>query len=479
MNAPEVLWPPDEKVKLIGALSRPEVLGVGIAFGVFGSGIAIGQPIGASVAAIPVLAWTMLSWRGVPIRTRVVARLRWLVRRDKAWSAPIRNERGTHRCLQGITLHLATDPAGHGAIGVVEAPGGAYTVVMPADCSSLAFLPPAGQAERFDSWGDLLGGLCVEPGSSLTAERIAWTDIHRASDPTALVRYHRDRGVDGPASDDYAHYVSGFGAISSSHHVMLAVTITRAGCLRLARQQGFAGRAGDVMLAAAVAVGRQVGQELTQRGFTIGGMLSPAELGRMIVEAGDPFETRREETSAKERFAMPERTGPNQTTIERHQLAIDSAYHRVFSIAWPRTKVDADWLWKPLGMDGPKVVTVVFEPIAPSRADARREALTTRAASNNSMIAISRGRVRTTDRRKTQALQSAEQAVAAGHQELDGYGLIVVSARTPEDLNRRCQMLRQKLRESGRAGVRELTGLHDFGFAAALPLGVYVKPSVE
>ena len=79
--------------------------------------------------------------------------------------------------------------------------------------------------------------------------------------------------------------MSGFGAISSSHHVMLAVTITRPGCLRLARQQGFAGRAADVMLAAAVAVGRQVGQELTQRGFTIAGMLSPAELGRMIVEA--------------------------------------------------------------------------------------------------------------------------------------------------------------------------------------------------
>ena len=233
------------------------------------------------------------------------------------------------------------------------------------------------------------------------------------------------------------------------------------------------------MLAAAVAVGRQVGQELTQRGFTVGPMLSPAELGRMIVQAGDPFETRREDTSPRERFALPERSGPNHTTVERHHLAIDGAYHRVFSIAWPRTQVDADWLWKPLGMEGPKVVTVVFEPVAPSRADARREALTTRATSNNSMIAISRGRIRTTDRRKTQALHSAEQAVAAGHQELDGYGLIVVSARTPQDLNRRCQMLRQKLRETGRAGVRELTGQHDVGFAAALPLGIYVKPSVE
>ena len=40
MTPPQVLWPPDEKVKLIGALSRPQVLGVGAAFGVFGFGIA-------------------------------------------------------------------------------------------------------------------------------------------------------------------------------------------------------------------------------------------------------------------------------------------------------------------------------------------------------------------------------------------------------------------------------------------------------
>ena len=54
-----------------------------------------------------------------------------------------------------------------------------------------------------------------------------------------------------------------------------------------------------------------------------------------------------------------------------------------------------------------------------------------------------------------------------------------MSARTPEELNKRCETLRQKLRETGRAGVRELTGQHDAGFAAALPLGMFVKPSVE
>ena len=479
MNPPEVLWPPDEKVKLIGALSRPQVLGVGIAFGVFGAGIATDQPVAAGIAAVPVLLWTMLSWRGQPIRTRVNSWVRWLVRSHSARSGTDAGERAARSGLHGITIHLAHNPDGHAAVGVIEAAGGAYTVVLPVDCSSLAFLPSSGQAERFDSWGDLLGGLCVEPGSSLTAERIAWSDVHRASDPTALARYHCERGVDGAASSDYAQYVSGFGAISSSHRVLVAVTITRARSLRLARQQSFTGTPSDIMQAAAIAVGRQVSHELTQRGFDVAAMLSPADIGRVIVEVSDPFQQRGEHASAHARFSLPELTGANHITVERHQLIVDGAHHRVFSIVWPRTKVAADWLWKPLGMDGPKVFTVVFEPIAPSRADARREALTTRAASNNTMVAISRGRVRTTDRRKTQALQSAEQAVAAGHQELDGYGLVVVSARTPEELNKRCETLRQKLRETGRAGVRELTGQHDIGFAAALPLGIFAKPTVE
>ena len=57
--------------------------------------------------------------------------------------------------------------------------------------------------------------------------------------------------------------------------------------------------------------------------------------------------------------------------------------------------------------------------------------------------------------------------------------MVIISGRTPDEVSRRCQQLRQTLREAGRAGVRELIGQHDFGFVAALPLGVRVKPAVE
>ena len=68
----------------------------------------------------------------------------------------------------------------------------------------------------------------------------------------------------------------------------------------------------------------------------------------------------------------------------------------------------------------------------------------------------------------------AERAVSEGHGELDAYMLIVVSASSREDLDRRCQSLRRRLRECGHASVRELSGEHDRGLAAALPLGMRV-----
>ena len=53
--------------------------------------------------------------------------------------------------------------------------------------------------------------------------------------------------------------------------------------------------------------------------------------------------------------------------------------------------------------------------------------------------------------------------------------LIVVSATSREDLDRRCHTLRRRLRESGHASVRELSGEHDRALAAALPIGTHVS----
>ena len=475
-----VAWPPEEKVKLIGTLSRPEVIGAGLAVAVAVVGIIAQQSVVAVAVIVPVLTWTFARVRGMPLRTRTTIRVRWWSsRRRRVWTAPIRTKCGAAPCLRDVRLLMTVDPTGDRPVAAVVAAGaGSYTVVFDVDGSSLAFLQAADQSSRFAAWGTVLGSLCTTDDRTLTAARIAWVDLHQAADPGALVAYHQLHGTPGPASGDYVAHLDGLGATGAAHRVLVAVTLTRAGQLRTARQDGLTGTVEEIMMAATVNVAGDVASRLTTAGYRCGPLLTPAEIGRVIVEAGDPFAARRDTLTTLERFAVAERYGPEQITLERHQLAIDGAYHRVFALTWPKIAVAQDWMWRPLGVEGPKIVTTVFEPIPAHRAAMHREALTTRAESNVSIIAARR-RVRTIDRRKTAALHAAERKVSDGHQELDGYALVVITARTPVDLARRCQLLRQRLHESGRAGLRELTGEHDVGWAAALPIGLHIASATE
>jgi len=165
-------------------------------------------------------------------------------------------------------------------------------------------------------------------------------------------------------------------------------------------------------------------------------------------------------------------------TVERDMVMVDRAYHRAFAVQWPSVALHASWLWKPLAIDGPKVVTTVFEAVPPSRADRQRDSRRSIGSRNNAAAATERdGHVRVKNVRKVDALHRAERAVSEGHGELDAYMLIVVSASSRVELDRRCLTLRRKLRECGHASVRELSGEHDRALAAALPLGM--RPGAE
>jgi hypothetical protein len=474
-----VVFPPQEKVGLIGPLSRPQVIGATISIGLFMGGVFTGDLVAWSIFALLAGAVTFTPWRGRPLRQAVVAQFNWLRLADKEWSAPLRGNGAQAPCLRGIEFHLATDDTDGGEpVGVVETKG-AYSVVFEVDSASTMLLSGTEQDSRYNAWGEVLAGLCVERGQVLTAERVAWTDIHQASDPAGLMRRHHQLAKDGPSKDDYAEFVSTFGAVAAAHRVLVTATITTAGRLRLAKQQGFTGKNREIMRRAAVSVGRDLIAELNGQGFTCGAMLSPAELARVVLDVCDPFALRPGSLSPRERFGLPAKTGPDQVTCGRHMVEMDGACHRVFAVAWPRTAVDAGWMHLPLKVEGPKMMTTVYAGIAPSIADRQREALTNRSESNNVVRQARRGRVRSRDRKKSTALLNAEAAVEEGHQDLDAYSLIVVSARNADELNRKQMMLRQAIRKAGKAELREMTAHHDHALVAALPLGVWVRETVE
>ena len=343
------------------------------------------------------------------------------------------------------------------------------------DRAALTFSSETEQAQAHAGWGEVLGALCVERHTELTAERVGWTDIHRAADPAALVRYHDAFGVDGPATGDYREHLSTFGSLAAEHDVVVWATVTQAGRFRLAKRAGMRGTVSEVMHAAAVRAGSTLRGELEDRGFTVGPLMSPAEIGRVLVPAMDPYGPI-EPLTRRERFGLAERTIPeSQVTVQRNVVIVDRSYHRAFAVQWPSVAVHASWMWKPLAVDGPKLVTTVFEPVPPSRADRQRDSRRSIGSRNNASAAAERdGHVRVKNVRKVDALHRAERAVSEGHGELDAYMLIVLSASSLEDLDRRSHTLRRRLRECGHASVRELSGEHDRALAAALPIGVAV-----
>ena len=475
-----VMFPPQEKVGLIGPLSAPQVIGAGVGICMFVGGVLSGALVEFSLIAFAILAVTFVPWRGQPARNAFIARLTWLGLREKEWSAPLRGGKSQAPCLRGVSLHLQTDAAaGAAPIGVVQVKGGSFSVVFEVDSDSTLLLSGVEQDARFNAWGEVLTGLCVERGSMLCAERLAWTDVHQASDPVGLIRRHNQVAKDGPSKADYEDHVATFGAVAARHRVLITATITRAGRLKLAKQQGFEGTNDQVMRQAAITVGQDLIEELNGQNFRCGALLSPAELARVVLDACDPFALRPDGLSARERFGLPVKTGPDQVTRSRHLVEMDGSCHRVFSVRWPRTAVDAAWMHIPLKVEGPKMMTTVYSGIAPSVADRQREALTSRSESNNAERHARRGRVRTKDVQKSVALLNADKAVTAGHQELDVYSFVAVSGRNVDEVNRKSMLLRQALRKAGRSDAREMTEHHDQAFVAALPLGLWIKEKVE
>ena len=470
----EVEFPPAERVNLFGNLTRGELTGAALATGVFGVGAMTGQLVPALVATALISIWTFAPTRRRPFRLLVPSALRWAVRRDRTWSAPITGPGQGPAFLHGVEVQLAAADANPDPVGVVVSRR-SYTVMFTVDRAALTFSSESEQAQALASWGEVLGALCVERNTELTAERVGWTDVHRAADPAALVRYHDANGVDGPASSDYSDHLATFGTLAAEHDVLVWATVSQAGRFRLAKRSGMRGTVTEVMHAAAIRAGLTLRGELEDRGFAVGALMSPAEIGRVVTAAMDPYRPT-VPTTRRERFALPERTIPeSQVTVERDMVVVDRAYHRCFAVEWPTVAVQGEWLWKPLAVDGPKIATTVFEPVPPSRADRQRDSRRSIGSRNNVSAATEGdGHVRVKNLKKVDALQRAERAVSEGHGELEAYMLIVVSATSRDELERRCHTLRRRLRESGHASVRELSGTHDTALAAALPLGMRV-----
>ena len=475
------VFPPHERTKFLLGLTRSQTITVGAAIAVVTVAAAAGAVLIGAVIAAPVLAGGLMSLGGVPVRSRATnaLRFRWRRwRRTDAWSAPLVGHGTLAPCLIGVSLRLA-EPRDEWAVGepvgVVQARNN-LSIVLPVVGPQMALLGEQETDDHLAAFGDVLASVCGERSERAIA-RLSWTDVHGAADPEALARFHRDRGVAGPATDEYREYIGRVAGAAADHAVYVTVTVDRSS------RRAHGSRTGRSVVGSSLATvvvdeALALARELGHRGFDVGRPLSPLGLSRLLRQLGDPFSPTPLVPTLAERLALPEKgqEGPSQITAHRLFVSIDGAVHRAYQLRWPARSVAGDWMRTLLAAaGGPKFTTVVFEPIAPSRSVRRLSTEMARSSSNNEVQARRKGRVTAKGDAQLAALKARESELIDGHAEMDSYAVIVVSARTEEELDERSMALERAAQRCGGARVRPLDTQHDIGWAAALPIGLRVE----
>lgn len=472
-------FPPGGSLGVMMGLSRAQVVALGGAIGVFVVGAMSGRLVAGVVAAGVVAVVGAGQWAGVPLRTRIGQRFGWVSSSgSRRWRVPVGRRRSPVQfppCLRGFSVEPVAgvgDWQSGPPVGLIKARG-SISVVVPVEGPQLALLGEDGVDQRLREWGDVLGSLCAERGEGGIA-RVSWTDVHAAADSRAAFVYHRDRGRVGSASGDYEDHLEACAADTSDHRVYVTVTLSSGSARR--RRSLSPHRKADYALAA-VEQTLVVARELSARGYRVGRALSPVEVAQLVRRIGDPWRPRRDVLSAVERLGVPEPddVAPANVVNDRLFVGIDSALHRAYQIDWPNRAVAGDWMWALLAAaGGPKVTTVIFEPVAPSASRHRVEHQLNRLSSDAQVEANRKNRVSARRRAMAAAVADREEELVAGHMEMETFGLVVLAERELAALDQRCQRLEREAVRCGGARLRPLDTLHDVGWAAALPIAMPV-----
>jgi hypothetical protein len=171
-------------------------------------------------------------------------------------------------------------------------------------------------------------------------------------------------------------------------------------------------------------------------------------------------------------FANRERPWPIACESNWGSFRTDALLHATYWIAeWPRSDVTSEFLL-PLLHDsgGRRAISLVMEPLDPSRATKRAEHARTSVRADSEIR--TRHGFRQTARlsRQHEALVQREEELASGHAGYRFSGYVTVSAADSTALERACSRIEQA-GALARLELRRLFGSQDRAFCCTLPVG--------
>ena len=376
--------------------------------------------------------------------------------------------------LAGLEIHErpAGRPRAPRAAGVgvvVDAAAQLVSATVRVHGDAFALLEHDDQARVLDHWGAALAGFCRERGA---VTRVTWSEWAAPASLEEHLRFVRDQhgdGAPGPHWRDYVELVGRAGPLTIAHETLITITVARR------RTRGAAGS--DPAVDALLDGVELFMDRVEHAGLGVDAPLSPGELALAVRLRADPsaaarLATRRSRLAEHARVVAPHNVAPLAVDVAWHHVRIDQALHRCFWVAdWPRLEMPADWLAALLlHPGGIRTVTVVHEPVPPSRARRAIDREVTRLSSDEEER-VKRGfRVRAQHRRAESEVLAREAELVAGYAELRYAGFLTVTAFDQASLDEQSADWQQVAAHCG-VELRALDGQHDLGVAAALPLG--------
>ena len=474
-------YPPQQKVGWLLGKSRGQVASVGVAVLVFLICYRK-SPIVGGVLGVLIVAVGFGQWGGVPLFDRMVTEWRWLLSGlmgHRRWAQPVGGPKASDSptCLRGVQITVA-DPKGQWAVGApvgLVKSDGEYTGIMRVEGGQMALLSEADADRRVGVWGDLLASLCGERGER-GLSRIAWCDVHEAASAKEHHAYLLANGRGGPASTEYSGHIDTVTRSASRHSVYVAITVSGAIAKRHTSLSGKRRR-----LDASVAVLDEItaiSRDLLSRGFEVDRPLSPLAVVELVRHLSDPYAVPLTPSEMSRRMSMPVTGEFGPVVVDsdhRRYVAVDGAVHRSYEFRWPSRPVPADWMRALLvAGGGPKLTTMVYQPVAPSKSNQRISHRLGQLSTNTELEAKRKHRVSAVTSRQRKAAEAHESELAAGHGEHEVFCLVTVAGRDEDDLDARCDKVERAAARIAGARLRPLDVQHDQGWAASLPLGLKV-----
>ena len=332
------------------------------------------------------------------------------------------------------------------------------------------------QERRCACWGALLGALARDDHA---VRRVAWYERTLEAETDEIGAYfakYRDASapLDSPALLSYADLVDEGARAATEHECLLSVEISLRARRAEIKQRAQTAASSDVAAGLVVVDElRLVSHALAEAGVGFVAALPPALLASAIRHTSDPAARgtiARRQTITGEDGCLPVAAGPLALVESWAHVRSDSAYHTCFWVSrWPLRDVDALFL-TPLLTRGSaqRTVSVVCEPVAPSRAFREAEAAVV-GEEGDAQSRSRQGFLETArQRRRRSAASERESELADGHAMTRFCGYITVHAATLAELEAASAEVTQQAQQA-HLELRRLNGQHADALAYAIP----------